>query len=278
MRKVIYIAFGILFFMSCEDVVDIDVPEGEPKLVIDASLEFVTQTDGSLRLENEEIKLTMSAPFFDENTPTVSDATIYITNLTFDFIYNFDELSFEPGTYIPSNGSFLWDFESDYELTVIHDNETYKATTKIIPSVPIDNIAQGDGTLFEGNEIEIEVSFTDDGNRNDFYLFDFDFNLFLPSEDRFYQGKPFKFSYFYENPEEVEGREVTIKILGIDQRYFNYSSILIEQSEQDGGNPFQAPPAVLRGNIINTTNSDNYPLGYFNLSETYSFPFTIQKK
>ncbi|WP_271783097.1 DUF4249 family protein [Aquimarina algiphila] len=278
MRKVIYIAFGILFFMSCEDVVDIDVPEGEPKLVIDASLEFVTQTDGSLRLENEEIKLTMSAPFFDENTPTVSDATIYITNLTFDFIYNFDELSFEPGTYIPSNGSFLWDFESDYELTVIHNNETYKATTKIIPSVPIDNVIQGDGTLFEGNEIEIEVSFTDDGNRDDFYLFDFDFSLFLPSEDRFYQGKSFKFSYFYENPEEVEGREITIKILGIDQRYFNYSSILIEQSEQDGGNPFQAPPAVLRGNIINTTNSDNYPLGYFNLSETYSFPFTIQKK
>ena len=76
----------------------------------------------------------------------------------------------------------------------------------------------------------------------------------------------------------VAGQDVTIKILGIDERYFNYSSILIEQSEQDGGNPFQTPPAVLRGNILNTTNPDNYPLGYFNLSEANRSQFTIEAK
>jgi len=160
---------------------------------------------------------------------------------------------------------------------VIYDGETYKAVTQFIPTVPIDNIEQGDGTLFEGDETEVIITFTDDGNRDNFYLFDFDFNLYLPSEDRFYQGEAFNFSYFYEDEEVIAGKEITIKILGIDERYFNYSNILIEQSEQDGGNPFQTPPVQIRGNIINTTNPDNFALGYFNLSEANRFEFTIEE-
>jgi len=184
------------------------------------------------------------------------------------------QIDSEPGTYIPTNGSSLWDFNSDYQLTVIHNGETYIAKTKIKPSVPIDKVIQEDGALFDGDETEINITFTDNGTREDFYLFDFDFSLFLPSEDRFYQGQTFNFSYFYEDM--IGGEEVTIKILGIDKRYFEYMELLIDQSEQDGGNPFQTPPAELRGNFINTTDQDNYPLGYFNLSESYSFDFTIQ--
>ena len=75
----------------------------------------------------------------------------------------------------------------------------------------------------------------------------------------------------------LAGTEVTIKILGIDERYFNYSNILIDQSEQAGGNPFQTPPAQIRGNIINTTNPENFALGYFNLSEANRFRFTIEE-
>ncbi|GAA4274618.1 DUF4249 family protein [Aquimarina gracilis] len=274
MKKIIYILVFTLVFTSCEDVVDVDVPEGEPRLVIDASFELYNN-ESPITVEGG-VKLTLSAPFFDEEVPAVSDATVFITNLNDNSIINFSESINESGLFTPDAIDFIPEFDTTYQLTVIYNNETYIATTELIPTVPIDNIEQGDGTLFDGDETEIIIFFTDDGNRDDFYLFDFDFSLFLASEDRFYQGQPFNFSYFYEDM--VAGRDVTIKILGIDKRYFEYSELLIAQSEQDGGNPFQTPPAILRGNIINTTNQDNYPLGYFNLSEADRFEFTIQEE
>ena len=46
-----------------------------------------------------------------------------------------------------------------------------------VDAITLDNIEQGDDTLFDENETEIIVTFTDDGSRDDFYLFDFDLNL-----------------------------------------------------------------------------------------------------
>jgi len=275
MKKIFLIIFLITISISCEDPVDVDVPNGTPNLVIDASLEFTKRDDGSLDLDEDRIRLTMSAPFFDLSVPTVSNATVFITNLTRDLILNFEESSFEPGTYRTFEGSSSWNFDDEYELTVIYDNQTYKATTKLIPTVPIDSVKQGTKTLFDDDDTEVIIAFTDNGERDDYYLFDFDFSLFLTSEDRFYQGQEFEFSYFYEDVALTQ--DVTIKILGIDQEYFEYVSLLIDQSEQEGGNPFLAPPAVLRGNITNTSNEKNPPFGYFNLSEVDRINFTIQK-
>lgn len=272
MKRFIYILVILVLSISCEDVIDVEIPNGEPRLVIDASFELYLNED-PVAIEGG-VKLTLSAPFFDENIPTVSNATVFITNLTDNSVINFLEAG-EAGFYTPDSVEFIPEFGVSYQLTVIHNNETYIADAQLIPTVPIDNIMQGDGTLFEGDETEIIVFFTDDGSRDDFYLFDFDFSLFLASEDRFYQGEAFNFSYFYENM--VGGRDITIKILGIDERYYNYAFLLIQQSEQDGGNPFQAPPAILRGNIINTTNPNNYALGYFNISEADRFEFTIKE-
>ncbi|EZH72023.1 hypothetical protein ATO12_24100 [Aquimarina atlantica] len=271
MKKLIYILIILITSISCEDAIDIEVPNGKQRLVIDASFEYYMD-ENPVDIEGG-VRLTLSAPFFDKETPTVSDATVFITDLSNNSIINFTE-SAEPGFYTPDSTTFTPEFNTTYQLTVIYNSETFIATAQLIPTVPIDNVVQGDNTLFD-DETEIIIFFTDDGTRDDFYLFDFDFSLFLASEDRFYQGEAFNFSYFYEDM--VNGRNVTIKILGIDERYYNYANLLIEQSEQEGGNPFQTPPALLRGNIINTTNIDNFALGYFNISEANRFDFTIKE-
>ncbi|AXT63774.1 DUF4249 domain-containing protein [Aquimarina sp. AD10] len=272
MKQLFYIFILLLGFTSCEDVIDVDVPNGEPRLVVDASFE-VYLNEVPVTVKNS-IQLSLSAPFFGNTIPKVNDATVFITDLSDGTIINYTETN-GTGFYIPSS-TFLPEFNVDYELTIIYNSETYKATTQMFASVPIDNIEQGDGTLFEGDETEIIVSFTDDGARDDFYLFNFDFDLLEVSEDRFYQGESFNFSYFYEDV--TAGQNITIKILGIDKRFFNYAGLLIDQSDPDGGGPFATPPALLRGNVINTTNSDNYALGYFNLSEANQLDFTIQEK
>jgi hypothetical protein len=53
-------------------------------------------------------------------------------------------------------------------------------------------------------------------------------------------------------------------------------SILVSIAGNNGGGPFQSPPATVRGNIINTTDKANYPLGYFSLSEIDFRSYTIQ--
>jgi hypothetical protein len=69
---------------------------------------------------------------------------------------------------------------------------------------------------------------------------------------------------------------VTVTHYGISKTYYNYLSILIKISGGDSGGPFQSPPATVRGNIINTTNKDNYALGYFSLGEIDSKTYTVQ--
>lgn len=272
MKKSLYILTLALLFISCEEVVDIDLPEGEPRLVIDAAFlkyfnETPVTTEGGIRLS-------LSAPFYNEDIPSVDDATVFITNLQDNTTIDFGESS-EPGFYVPRFTFEQPELNIDYELTVIYNNETYKATSQLFPSVPIDNIVQGDRTLFGGDETEIIITFTDDPAVDNFYLFDFDFNLYSAAEDRFISGNG-NFSYFYEDMEI--GQEITIKVLGIDKQYFEYSSQIIEQSGQDGGGPFEVPPTIARGNIINTTNPDNFAFGYFNLSEADRFSITIEER
>ncbi|MEW7279242.1 DUF4249 family protein [Aquimarina sp. 2201CG1-2-11] len=272
MKKLTFILAILITTIGCEDVIDVEVPNGEARLVIDATFEyFRNETPATME---GGVKLTLSAPFFNTDVPAVSDATVFLTNMNDNTIINFIE-SEEQGFFIPSEEEFLPEFDTPYQLTVEYKDETYVADATLIPTVPIDDVQQGDATLFDGDETEIIITYTDDATRDDFYLFDFDFNLFITSEDRFYQGKTFGFSYFYD--QMVSNQEITIKIIGIDEQYFDYATLLIEQSDQGGGNPFQAPPAVLRGNIINKTSPDNYALGYFTISEASKFDFSIEK-
>lgn len=275
MKKIIFLFIVSLFTFSCQEVIDIDLEDGETRLVIDAyfnvSNDEVTNTflstDGG-------VQLSLSAPYFDTEVPTVSNATVYITNLNDNSILNFIE-SETTGFFIPDTGIDFQPFsDTEYELTVIYNGETYVSTTELIPTNPIDKLEQGDGTLFEGTEKEVVIYYKDDATRDNFYLFDLDFNLYLQSEDAFYQGQDFNFSYFYSEDELIEN-DITIQIFGVDETYYNYFNLVLDQS-QESGNPFQTVPALVKGNITNNTNKDNYPLGYFRISETYSANITIQ--
>ena len=274
MKNYIYIAILSLFCFGCQEVIDIELDDAPPRLVIDAYFNiFNNEETGAYLYTEGGVLLSLSAPYFDDEIPSVSNATVYITNLETNEVINFIE-SATLGRFIPENGaSFQPDFDTNYELTVIYDNETYNSTVQYIPAVPIDKLEQGDGVLFEGNEIEVKIFYTDLSPRVDFYLFDLDFDLFLPSEDTFYQGQDFNFSYFYED-DDVMGSEIDIKILGIDQDYYNYFNLILEQ-DQDDGNPFQTAPALIRGNIVNTSNGDNFPFGFFRISEVYTKSITV---
>ncbi len=275
MKKIyLFSILAMLIFTSCEKVVDIDVPSIEPKLIIDAS--FDVMFDQNPVVANTVVKLSLSADYFDDEIPTVTNATVFLTNLSDSSILIFSDTNSD-GNYKPIN-SFIPADDVEYELTVIYDNETYKGKATKVKSTVINNIEQGDDTLFSGDEIEIETSFTDDGTKENYYLFNFDYNNYVTIEDQFLNGSEYNFSYYIDMDEIELPSTVIIKLSGITKEYYTYFTILVNQSGQNGGGPFQSIPSSLLGNMINTTNENNFPLGYFHISETDTFTIDLVKK
>jgi len=270
----ILFALVCIFFISCEKVVDIDVPSIDPKLIVDASFEvYFNENPVSASVK---VKLSLSADYFDTVIPIVTNATVFITDMSNSNIINFSDADAD-GTYEPLT-SFIPADDVTYELTVIHDNETYKGTATKIKSTPITNAFQGDETLFSGKETEVKIDFTDLGLEDNYYLFDFTNNLYVSIEDRFFNGVDYNFSYFF-NEDDIELPTILdIKMSGVTKEYFTYFRVLVNQSGQGSGGPFETVPSSLLGNMINITDEANFPLGYFHISETDIFILPLTEK
>lgn len=264
----------ILLFSKCEKVVDIDVPSIEPKLIIDASFDVLF--DESPITANTVVKLSLSADYFDEEIPKVTNATVFVTDLLNNTKINFSDDDLD-GNYTPTT-SFIPADDILYELTIIYNNETYKGKATKIKSTPFTSVIQGEETLFTGKETEIKVTFKDEPIIENYYLFNFDRDLFLSIDDRFFNGSDYNFSFFYQEDDIELPTTTTIKMSGITKEYYTYFEVLSSQSGQGGGGPFQSVPSSLLGNIINTTNEENFPLGYFHISETDTFMIDLVEK
>ncbi len=261
MKKYLLILPLLLFSLGCEDVIEVDVPEDDPRLSIDALIRI----DTDLMVTRIEVKATETTSFFEEIGPAVLDR-IQLMNTTTNTATDLEEQSVNSGIYV-TNWQTTDLTQGELQLNILYNGELYEANTSFVATVPFDNVEQGDGSLFSEDETEIIVTYTDVADRDDYYLFDFDFYEYLVSEDSFYQGQSFQFSYFYEEGLEA-GRELNISILGVDVEFYNYMNQLIVQSGGDQG-PFQTPAATVRGNIINLSDPDNLAFGYFALCQEY---------
>lgn len=296
MKKYIYLLAFLVLIVACEDVIDVELPTEEPRLVVDALI----RVDIDEPYIPVEVKLSLSSDFFNNNTPTSAESVIIQYDEYEDGrIINsgFSNLAEE----IPGSGIYTPDpnFSSDqriptsildrnlvFNLLIRHEGRLYLAMTEYVPSVPIDSLIQGDGTLFSDDETEVIVTFTDDPDRDSFYLIDFSFSEFLVTEDKFYRGQQFSFSYFYDQLFEPN-TEIEIGLMGADQNFYNYMDLLIEQTTNDAG-IFATPVATVRGNVFDITDIDNidisdnvgqpniFPLGYFAIVQEYKDTLVIQ--
>lgn len=268
--KQFFSTFAVLFIAitlnSCQETIDVDLPETQEQLVVDALMRI---PDTETFLTEARLRLTLTTAYFADSVPTVDDAIVNLNNKENTFRLNSQGNGFY-STTIPRDI-----IEQDsLRLTIFYNDEVYRSDAKFISAVPINSISQGDGSLFAGDETEIIISYTDTQDQDNFYLFDLDLGNYLTSEDTFYKNQNFAFSYFYEDlsPQDT----LNIELMGINKPFFDYMSIIINQSGQATGNPFTAPPSEIRGNVINETDESNYPLGYFIIAQTYAESIIIE--
>lgn len=277
MAKKIFLLLFSIILISCEKVIDVDLPDEEPRLVVDALIRL----DLNEPTVNVQVKVSESSSFFESNTPVTTIPEITIVNLGQDPFECGNCLTLTqvtPGTGIyeavTSPDFFL---DGDLIIQLSYQGRSYVGETRFVPTVPLDSVVQGTGILFDDEETEVIVTFTDEADREDYYLFDFDFAEFLVTRDEFYQGQEFSFSYFYDQNFEP-GTEIEISLMGVDRSFFNYMDLLIQQSDA-GFDLFASPVATVRGNIFDVTDIDNdgntdnvdqslnFPLGYFAVVE-----------
>lgn len=273
------LAVVITTFMSCEDKIDVDVPEAAPRLVIEASLDWEKGTTGN----NQTIKLSTSTPYFNRTLNTsVIGATVRVTNNNSNTVYNFTDQN--DGTYTINN--FVPVLNDSYTLAVIYNGETYTATEKMISVSPIISTTQSLEGGFNDEVLDVKIVFEDPADEENYYMIRAkeEGDLFPEigtQSDEFSNGNTQEEFFEKERDNDDATKEynpgdvVNIKLYGISKRYYNYISLLIEQYES-AGNPFSAIPAEVRGNCINQTNEANYAFGYFRVTEFDQVTYTFQ--
>jgi len=269
MRKLNITITSILLILltSCEDVVDIDLNESEPRLVIEASIIWRTDTDGN----NQFIKLSTTAPFFDTITPPATNARVQVLSDSGEkFLFN----EVDPGIY--KGEDFNPQVNASYTLTIQYKDETYTATEILQPVVELEEIVQSKNGGFNSDEYELKGYYSDPVEESNFYLFrlifkDISLQIY---DDEFTNGNR-TFAYFSDE-DLAPGDKVFYEIQGISEQFYNYLFILRSQAGDSNGGPFQTQPTTVRGNIINITNPDNFAFGYFRLSQSNLMSYEIK--
>ena len=266
--KYAFLLAAAVCFVSCEEVVEVDLDSSNHQLVIDAEILWDTDTSGN----TQHIYLSRLTDYYEEETIKVSNATVSIANTSGDQFVFLETAEY--GTYESTN--FIPELGETYTLTVIVEGETYTAEETMVPVPDITRIEQDDEGGFLGDEIEVSFYFDDPADETNFYLTDFETSfLIYPeydlSDDDFFNGN--EMDADFSDEDLAVGDAIQINFRGISEQFYNYMSLILESTS---GNPFSTPPANIRGNIINQTNAENYAFGYFSLSQAHQFVYTVE--
>lgn len=279
-----YIKLSVLLavfitFIACDDKIDVDVSEGAPRLVIEASLDWEKGTLGN----NQTIKLSTSTPYFQNTLNTsVIGATVTVTNNDSNAVFNFTDQN--DGTY--TINTFIPVLNDSYTLEVLYDGETYTATENLIPISGINEVFQSLEGGFDDELLDVNITYNDPAQLGNHYMTRLqEVGDLFPSietrSDEFTNGNVQ--DEFFEKDDDPDdpteqfnpGDEVNIKLYGISEQYYNFITLLIEQYDS-AGNPFASTPAEIRGNCVNVTNESNYAFGYFRVTEFDQVNYTFQ--
>jgi len=259
----------VLLLSSCEDTVNLDLETGETKIVVDAEIIWQKGTTGN----EQTIKISKTAPYYNNTTPKVSGAQVRIENKNGD-VFTFNET--QPGSYVCTN--FVPVINMDYTLFVTAEGQSFTAVEKLTSVTPIDKVEQAIVPDFGGEDvIELTFYYKDPADEVNYYLTDYKSSFLLFPEyeltsDELFNGNEIS-TRFSDEDKMKPGNTVEITHRGVSKNFYNYMNLILEVY---GGSPFSIPPGNIRGNIINSNDSNNFAFGYFRLCEADKVAYVVK--
>lgn len=263
MKKLKFILF-IFIFLGCEKVIDLETDFNDTRLVVDAN---ISKHRDSLNAK-ASVKLSETVPYFSDEKSIINDAivSIEINQKTHELYYD------NPTKLYVADINFI-ENNSDFVLLIEHKKNNYTSSSKLIKTPKIESVVFGDRKSLNKDEVELKVTFTDPPEEGNYYLWKFGPKKsgkfdYLPALDKYINGNKFTFSFFIDKTEYLQDSDyINIEINGITEDYFNYLNILTSQAGAQNGRPFSTSSSVIKGNVVNNTNLENFPLGYFRVYE-----------
>lgn len=226
MNKAIYIpiVFALSIFASCTKVIDVNIDDAPPKVVIVGSI-----NNG----EVPTIKISKTVEVDQNNSfPPVTNAVVTIS----DDAGNSATLQhLGDGQYSATN--MLGVEGRTYNLTVTVDNKTYTASSTMPKLVVVDSLTTRRFGGFGGNTEFVVLHYTDPPQMGNYYRATLYLNdslipdIFI-EDDKYINGNSREavlFSGEYELvPGELAGQKINVEINCIDKNIYDYFVELIE--------------------------------------------------
>ncbi|HEX8376727.1 MAG TPA: DUF4249 domain-containing protein [Pedobacter sp.] len=246
--KLLIICFtSIALLSSCEKVIDVDIKDAAPVIVIEG---VVTN-----RADSQVVRVSRSALFGQANVfPAVRGAVVSITE---DGVRKADLLESRPGVYVlrrvrgtPGH---------TYTLKVEADGKIYTASSTMPNQVRIDTVALNSSSFFGNIRRTISVEYQDPSGVKNYYRCLLQVNG-TPSkqgflfDDNFTDGKRVSQELFDFDLDIEEGDLAEIELHCIDSVIYRYWQGLDQNQNRGGASTTPANPV---------SNISNGALGYF---------------
>jgi hypothetical protein len=246
MKKIQYLFLILmgLTFVSCTEVIDVDVPENTVKLVVEGAI--TTETDSSF------IRLTKSVGYFDNTstTPYVTNAVVKVNGVSFTHSAN--------GMYKPVP-PYVGIANTLYNLSITVDGKSYSSSSFLEEMFEVDTVipVYKEEDMFGDAGYTVKYIGKDSRPPVKYTYFRFGFNSLEDSEGKdsledfrvlFDNKSMTNGTYEFEIPSlRLQLKDTAILIFrSIDETVYRYYYALGNRSS---GGPFSTPPANLPTNI-----------------------------
>jgi len=290
MKNLYIILLSALALTSCEEVIDLNLDTAPKKLVIDAALDWkkgeakaypivdISYTEAyfgethSPAIDNAIVKIVSGSQTY---SLTLWDGTTTITSDNLNKLKGGSRYVF-PAGISPELGK-------DYELIIELNGQTYTAKDKMLeaPVIPSNKIVQKEngGFLADRKEVRFYFDGINDGVANAYLLKLSQSNIsktvYGTLDDNYIANNKFFFIMAgVDNDEKLnKGDVVNIILYRIHPQYKEFVQMLVRLSE--GQSPFSIPTRPI-GNIVNTTNKRENPLGAFRVAQYTTLQYTVK--
>ncbi len=276
-RPIRWLALGaVVLSTGCTRVVELDLPEGPRRLVVDARIE--RRNWGNPR--EQRISLTTTGAVTGTGlTPAATGAVVRVFGLAGES-YLFEERQRGTGEYV--HPDFLPIVGRRYTLQIDYQGDRYRAMSTLLPVAPIEGLyfVHQEASIGSDAGYRAVIDYTDPAGISNYYFWELSVDgrrraqidpgtrFRILSDDRFYDGGRVAGYTPFDDEVLLPGQMVQIRQVALSEEAYRYYFVLLEQMT-GGGNPFAAPPVSVRGNVVNLTTPSLVPLGYFLATESF---------
>ena len=158
MRNSLYLLICFFLLSKCEDPIEVEVFDSEPRLIVEAKINWIKKT----RKTEQEVVLSLSSSYFSDTYVPALGAEVQIVDAN-ENTYDFYEETEAPGHYVPLD-TIPYVLNQELKLNITYKGQKFTGTESLIPVSTIDSISQKSIFFFRQERTQLDAFCIDPKN------------------------------------------------------------------------------------------------------------------